>query len=203
MNIGILALQGGFAEHVSVLENLGVDHFLIRKKSDLDKGIDALILPGGESTVMGNLLGETGLFLPLKNLIDNGLPVFGTCAGMILLAEGIEDEPKVYFGSIPVRVERNAFGRQLGSFQTRGLFASIGEIPMTFIRAPVISKTSGGVKVLATVKGHAVAAEWKNILVTAFHPELTADCRVHSYFLKKIECISLQTGWNGLQESPL
>ncbi|AEV30846.1 pyridoxal 5'-phosphate synthase, glutaminase subunit Pdx2 [Sphaerochaeta pleomorpha str. Grapes] len=191
MKIGVLALQGGFAEHVAALGKLGVENFLIRKMSDLDNGIDALILPGGESTVIGKLLHETGLFYPIKHLIDSGLPVFGTCAGMILLSGGIENEDEVYFGSIPIRVKRNAFGRQLGSFQTIGFFADIGEIPMTFIRAPVISKTSEGVIVLATVKGQAVAAEWKNILVTAFHPELTADCRFLSYFLKKLDCHSV------------
>lgn len=196
MNIGILALQGGFAEHVAALDKQGVGHFLIRKRSDLDNGIDGLILPGGESTAIGKLLHETGLFIPLKDLIDGGLPVFGTCAGMILLSGGIEHTQTIYFGSMPIRVERNAFGRQLGSFQTLGVFADIGEIPMTFIRAPVISQTSGGVKVLATAKGHPVAAEWKNILVTAFHPELTQDSKVLSYFFKKIKNGFADTGYH-------
>ncbi|WP_422482027.1 pyridoxal 5'-phosphate synthase glutaminase subunit PdxT [Pleomorphochaeta sp. DL1XJH-081] len=187
MRIGVLALQGGFAEHIVVLDKLGVESFLIRKKSDLDNGIDGLILPGGESTVIGILLHETELFHPIRTMVDSGLPVFGTCAGMILMAAGIENERTVHFGTLPIMVRRNDFGRQLGSFQTEGTFLGIGEIPMIFIRAPVIARAADDVTILATVDGRVVAAEQKNILVTAFHPELTGDFRVHAYFLKKLD----------------
>lgn len=187
MRIGVLALQGGFAEHITALEKLGESGFEIRKPSDLSEGADGLILPGGESTVIGRLLNETALFQPLKDMIDGGAPVFGTCAGMILLAQEIRDEPRAYFGSIAIAVKRNAYGRQLGSFQTKGLFSGIGLIPMTFIRAPYIELAKDNVKILATVGGVKVAAESGNVLVTAFHPELTDDLRVHEYFLEKVK----------------
>jgi 5'-phosphate synthase pdxT subunit len=185
MRIGVLALQGGFAEHIAALLKLGVAGLEIRKPSDLDGGIDGLIIPGGESTVIGRLLRETGLFALLKARIDGGLPVFGTCAGMILLAKKIENEPAAHFAAIGITVKRNAFGRQLGSFRTTGAFRGIGEIPMTFIRAPYIESADDTVRILASVDGIKVAAESGNILVTAFHPELTDDLRVLSYFLEK------------------
>lgn len=186
MRIGVLALQGGFAEHIAALRKLGVDNFEIRKSSDLDEKIDGLILPGGESTVMGRLLQRTGLFEPIKGLIDAGLPVFGTCAGMILLAGKIDNDPADYFKSIDIVVKRNAYGRQLGSFSTKAMFSGIREIPMTFIRAPYIASCGDGVCNLAEVDGIQVAAESGNVLVTAFHPELTNDLRVHQYFLSKV-----------------
>ncbi|MDP4109952.1 MAG: pyridoxal 5'-phosphate synthase glutaminase subunit PdxT [Bacillota bacterium] len=184
--IGVLALQGGFIEHVKALRKLGADNFEIRKQSDLDvKNLSGLILPGGESTVIGKLLHETGLFDPIDELIRKGVPVFGTCAGLILLAERIENDRSVYFGAINITAKRNAYGRQLGSFRTEGDFDGVGKIPMTFIRAPYIEETGDGVKILSRVKGRIVAARQKNVLVTAFHPELTNDLRVHEYFLKK------------------
>lgn len=186
MRIGVLALQGGFAEHRMALDKLGVSNFEIRKKADLSGDIDGLIFPGGESTVIGRLLRETELFEPVKGLIEDGLPVFGTCAGMILLAEKIENEPQAYFGSMGITVKRNAFGRQLGSFKTTGVFSGIGEIPMTFIRAPYIATAGENVNILASVNGCPVAAESDHILVTAFHPELTENLQVFEYFLKKI-----------------
>ena len=186
MKVGVLALQGGFAEHIAALQKLGVDSFEIRKTADLTGEIDGLILPGGESTVIGRLLRQTDLFKPIKALIDSGLPVFGTCAGMILLAEKIDNDPADCFKSINITVKRNAYGRQLSSFNTAGLFTGIGEIPMTFIRAPYIVSYSNNVRILATVDGIQVAAESGNVLVTAFHPELTTDLRVHQYFLNKV-----------------
>jgi pyridoxal 5''-phosphate synthase, glutaminase subunit Pdx2 len=186
MRIGVLALQGAFYEHINALNKLGTDSFEIRKKSDLESGkLDGLILPGGESTVIGKLLRETGLFEPLKTLIENGLPVLGTCAGLILLANKIENDDIVWFGSINISAKRNAFGRQLGSFSTEEEFEGIGNIPMTFIRAPYISKVGDGVKILSRINGHIVAAEQKNVIVTAFHPELTDNLLVHRYFLEK------------------
>ncbi len=190
MRIGVLALQGGFIEHTAALDKLGVPNFTIRKRDDLRDGLDGLIIPGGESTVMGKLLIETQLFEPIKALIDGGLPVFGTCAGMILLAEKIANDAHTYFGSIGVTVKRNAFGRQLGSFRSTEYFAGIGEIPMTFIRAPYIETANDNVTVLASVNGCKVAAESGNILVTAFHPELTDDLSVLQYFLRKVEARS-------------
>ena len=187
MKIGVLALQGGFAEHIATLDRLGIENFEIRKKTDLNCCPDGLILPGGESTVMGRLLHETDLFEPLKERIDGGIPVFGTCAGMILLAHQIENEPSVYFSRIGIKVKRNAFGRQLGSFTTTGSFKGIGEIPMTFIRAPYIETADQNVNILASVNGTSVAAEYENVLVTAFHPELTDDLRVLEYFIKKVK----------------
>lgn len=185
--IGVLALQGGFIEHIHALDRLGADHFEIRQKSDLSgKKIDGLILPGGESTVISKLLCEGGLYEPMKDLIDGGTPVFGTCAGLILLAKEIENDPQTkIFGAIDISVKRNAFGRQLGSFEVREDFLGIGKVPMTFIRAPFIVWAASDVQILARAKGYMVAARRKNVLVTCFHPELTEDLGVHSYFLKE------------------
>jgi 5'-phosphate synthase pdxT subunit len=183
MRIGVLALQGGFAEHLVALYRLGVEGFLVKKPSDLVKGIDALIIPGGESTVIGKLVKEIGLFDPIKEFINNGLPVFGTCAGMILMASEIENDKTVHFGTLPVTVKRNAFGRQLGSFYTIGKFGDIKDVPMVFIRAPIITKAAETVRILAEINGQIVAAQQGNLLVTAFHPELTDDLTVHDYFL--------------------
>lgn len=183
--IGVLALQGGFIEHIKALNKLGIESFEIRKLADLDgKQIDGLIFPGGESTVMGKLLKETGLFMPIKELITRNTPVFGTCAGMILLANQIENDSNVYFRAIDITIRRNAFGRQLGSFHTEAQFKGIGSVPMTFIRAPYITEAADNVDILASVDGNIIAAKQDNVLVTAFHPELTDDLRVHEYFIK-------------------
>ncbi|MCP1224982.1 pyridoxal 5'-phosphate synthase glutaminase subunit PdxT [Sebaldella sp. S0638] len=186
MNIGILALQGAFKEHKDILELLGVDSYEIRKKSDLQKRPDGLILPGGESTVIGKLLNELDMTAEIKSMIENGVPVFGTCAGLILLAKKIENDEKVHLGCMNINVQRNAYGRQLGSFVTKEEFEGIGKIPMVFIRAPYIKTVGDNVKILSEVQGEIIAAEEKNILVTAFHPELTKDTRVHKYFINKI-----------------
>lgn len=181
--IGVLAVQGAFAEHREALNRLGAESFEIRKRSDLN-AMDGLILPGGESTVIGKLLRELDLFEPLKLEIQKGLPVFGTCAGMILLAKNISNDTQRYFSAMDITVKRNAYGRQLGSFQATGNFRGIGEIPMTFIRAPYIEQVSdnGEVQVLSVVGDHIVAARQKNLLVTSFHPELTGDISVHRYW---------------------
>lgn len=184
--IGVLALQGGFIEHIHVLDKLGIGSFEIRKRADLDgKKIDGLILPGGESTVIGKLLREIGLFDLIKDLICSGTPVFGTCAGLILLAKKIENNQNICFGAIDISVKRNAFGRQLGSFNTQEEFLGIGSVPMTFIRAPYIETAADDVQILSRAYGHIIAARQKNVLVTAFHPELTDDNRIHEYFLKQ------------------
>lgn len=183
--IGVLALQGGFIEHRHALDKIGADSFEIRKKADLDnRQIDGLILPGGESTTVGKLLLELGLFSPIDEMIKGGVPVFGTCAGLILLSNKVENNDAVSFGAIDITVRRNAFGRQLGSFHTEEEFAGIGKIPMTFIRAPYITEAGKGVDILSVVDGHIVAASQNKVLVTAFHPELTDDLRVHEYFIK-------------------
>jgi len=192
VKIGVLALQGGFAEHISHLKSLNgsegsiIETFEIRKKSDLLQDMDGLVLPGGESTVIGKLLKELDLFDDLKSKINNGLPTFGTCAGMILLAKKISETNISYFSAIDIVVKRNAYGRQLGSFFTEAAFKGIGTIPMTFIRAPYIESTGKDVEILSTVDNHIVAAREKNILVTSYHPELTNDNRVHKYFIDMI-----------------
>ncbi|NCC12765.1 MAG: pyridoxal 5'-phosphate synthase glutaminase subunit PdxT [Spirochaetia bacterium] len=183
MKVGVLALQGGFAEHLKSLSGLGVEGFQVKSRSDISKGLDALIIPGGESTVIGKLVREAGLYEPLLDLITSGLPVFGTCAGMILLASTIENDSTVHFGTFPITVKRNAFGRQLGSFHANGNFGDIGDVPMTFIRAPIITKAADEVSILTEINGHIVAAQYGKLLVTAFHPELTDDLTVHAYFL--------------------
>jgi len=186
VKIGVLALQGGFAEHISHLHSLNVETFEIRKKSDLSQEMSGLILPGGESTVIGKLLNELDIFDDLKSRISNGLPTFGTCAGMILLAKKINNSDISYFNAIDITVKRNAYGRQLGSFFTEAEFQGIGKIPMTFIRAPYIESAGKNVKILSTVDNNIVAARENNVLVTSYHPELTRDNRVHKYFVDMI-----------------
>lgn len=185
MTVGILALQGAFAEHGQMLDRLNTAHFEIRQKKDLNREFDALILPGGESTVMGKLLRELDLYEILREKINGGIPVFGTCAGLILLAGGVE-ENQTCFGTMEIQVKRNAYGRQLGSFYTEEEFAGLGKIPMTFIRAPYIVSASKNVEILAKVDGKIVAARQENQLVTAFHPELNEDTSVHRFFLKMV-----------------
>ena len=182
MTIAILAMQGAFLEHGQMLDRLGVEHFEIRKKEDLDRSFDGLILPGGESTVMRKLLIELDIYDILKEKIEDGLPVFGTCAGLILLAEQVEDGVPC-FGTMNILAKRNAYGRQLGSFHTDAEFDGLGQVPMTFIRAPYIAQAGEGVEILAEVDGKIVAARQGRQLVTAFHPELDGDTRIHEYFL--------------------
>ena len=189
MKIGVLALQGAFAEHRKMLEKLGIESFEIRKKSDLSNAvdnndIDGLIIPGGESTVIGKLLYDLDLFDDIKKLILEGLPVFGTCAGLILLARKIENDSRTYLGAMDIKVRRNAYGRQLGSFFTESEFKGIGVIPMTFIRAPYISSVGKNVEVLSEVDGNVVAARENNILVTSYHPELNDNLKVHKFFVE-------------------
>lgn len=185
MVIGILALQGAFAEHGSMLTGLGVEHFQIRQKKDLNRAFDGLILPGGESTVMGKLLKDLDLFTDIQGRILGGMPVFGTCAGLILLAKEVEGG-QTSLATMSIRARRNAYGRQLGSFHAEDEFQGIGKIPMTFIRAPYIERVFNDGKVLARTGGRIVAARQGSQLVCAFHPELTEDTRVHQYFLDMV-----------------
>jgi 5'-phosphate synthase pdxT subunit len=186
ITIGILALQGAFAEHEKMLSKLNVDCFEIRQKKDLDKKTDGIIIPGGESTVMGKLLNDLDMMRLLRKKINDGLPVFGTCAGLILLAENISGDDKVHLGTMHITAKRNAYGRQLGSFNGNAPVKGIGNFPLTFIRAPYIEKTGDTVDILSTVDGKIVAAREKNQLVTAFHPELTENTGVHKYFVDMI-----------------
>jgi 5'-phosphate synthase pdxT subunit len=179
MRIAILALQGAFAEHQQMLRRIGADSFLVRNLADWQKPKDGLIIPGGESTTMRRLLDDLHLTQPVHDAIASGLPVFGTCAGLILLGHD-------HLGTLDVSVRRNAYGRQLGSFATRAEMLGVGEVPMTFIRAPYIEQTGPQVEVLATVGGHIVAARQGCQLATAFHPELNDDPRVHAYWCEKM-----------------
>lgn len=187
MKIGVLALQGAFIEHEQMLNRLGVSTFEIRSKEDLDCDFQGLIIPGGESTVQGKLLRELGMFDRVKQMIENGFPVFGSCAGLILLAKGIDDENCTHLATMDIVAKRNAYGRQLGSFYTEDSFGDKGIIPMTFIRAPYIKTASDNVEILSCVDGKIVAARQNNQLVTAFHPELNDNTTVHSYFIQMVE----------------
>lgn len=195
MLIGVLALQGAFKEHIDMMRRLGADCREVRQYSDWTNDLDALIIPGGESTVIGKLLHDLNLLTPIRQAIAGGLPVFGTCAGLILLAEKIVGEEMATLKNMNIAVCRNAYGRQLGSFQTRAKFAGHESIPMVFIRAPYIIKAGDEVDVLSTIDGHIVAARQNNILVTSFHPELTSDTTVHTHFLSMInQANSFQLG---------
>lgn len=188
MKIGVLALQGAFLEHEQILERLGVETVEIRQLKDFQQPLNGLVIPGGESTVQLKLLHDLGLFQPIQEAINGGLPVFGTCAGLILLAQHVVGEEADRLATMNMTVCRNAYGRQLGSFHTEHQMEGIeGEVPMTFIRAPYIKEVGEGVEALAEVDGHIVAARQGRQLVTAFHPELTDDLPVHRYFLDLIE----------------
>ena len=181
MRIAVLALQGAFIEHEKMLSKLGVDSFEIRQRKDIQSSFDGLIIPGGESTVQGKLLNELGLMIPIRQMIQEGLPVFGTCAGLLMLSKKIENgEP--YLATMDIIAVRSAYGRQVGRFYTEESFGENDRIPMTFIRAPYILKAGENVTVLSSVQGKAVAARQENQLVTAFHPELNGNITVHKYF---------------------
>ncbi|WP_462424192.1 pyridoxal 5'-phosphate synthase glutaminase subunit PdxT [Fusobacterium ulcerans] len=183
MKIGILALQGAFQEHKNILDSLNIDNCLVKTKEQL-KDIDGIILPGGESTAMGKLLRDFDILEPLKEKIKNGFPVFGTCSGMILLAEKLSNSEVVHLGVMGIEVKRNAYGRQLGSFETLGDFKGIDKkVKMVFIRAPYVENIKEGVEILSVVNGNITAVREKNMLAVSFHPELTADTSVHEYFL--------------------
>lgn len=183
MKIGILALQGAFQEHKNILDSLNIDNCLVKTKEQL-KDIDGIILPGGESTAMGKLLRDFDILEPLKEKIKNGFPVFGICSGMILLAEKLSNSEVVHLGVMGIEVKRNAYGRQLGSFETLGDFKGIDKkVKMVFIRAPYVENIKEGVEILSVVNGNITAVREKNMLAVSFHPELTADTSVHEYFL--------------------
>lgn len=191
MRIGVLALQGAFVEHEAMLRRLGVHTRQVRYSHDLE-GLDGLIIPGGESTSIGYLAQRRGLLEPIQEFARSGRPIWGTCAGMILLAkeivDGIPGQPTLSLMDITVR--RNAFGRQVNSFETDLQVPALGDppFPAVFIRAPVIERVGPGVEVLASLEdGAPVAVRQGNLLATAFHPELTSDTRFHKYFLRMAE----------------
>ena len=186
MRIALLALQGDFAEHEAVFKRLGVATCQLRQKSDLKHSFDGLILPGGESTVQGKLLRELGMFDEIRSRIREGLPVMATCAGTILLARQILDDPTVHLGTMGISVRRNAYGRQLSSFHTVGTFAGIENVPMSFIRAPQIEFMLPGAEVLAEHDGRITAVRQGKQLAMTFHPELGDDTRAAEYFLTRV-----------------
>ncbi|WP_310602581.1 pyridoxal 5'-phosphate synthase glutaminase subunit PdxT [Anaerosporobacter sp.] len=185
MKVAVLAVQGAFIEHEKQLERLGIECIELRQAADLEKEYDGIILPGGESTVQGKLLKDLGMFDLLKEQIANGMPVLATCAGLILLAEGISNDDRTYLQTLPVVVKRNAYGRQLGSFHIEGEVKGIGVVPMEFIRAPYIESVKDDVEVLATEgdSNHIVMVQYKNQLAMAFHPELCECTKIHERFV--------------------
>lgn len=183
MKIGILAVQGAFAEHEKVLSELGADYGEIRQRKDALEKYDGIILPGGESTTQGKLLFELMLFEPLLAMIRDDIPVLATCAGMILLSEKIEDQKSSYFASMPITVRRNAYGRQLGSFHTTENYKGLGDIPMTFIRAPYVTEVRDGAEILSSVDTNIVAVKYRNQTALSFHPELDENYSIHKSFL--------------------
>jgi len=188
--VGVLALQGDFREHLAVLNGLGASAVPIRRPEELE-AIDGLVIPGGESSVMDKLSRLFGLAEPLKAAIEGGLPVYGTCAGLIMLSNTVLDSitGQQTLGGFDVVVRRNAFGSQVDSFETDLDISAIGEPPMhaVFIRAPVVESVGESVDVLAALDdGRIVAVEQGNLLGTSFHPEMTGDTRFHEYFLTKL-----------------
>jgi pyridoxal 5'-phosphate synthase pdxT subunit len=192
MKVGILALQGAVDAHARALAAVGVEPVTVRTPAALDE-VDALVLPGGESTTMSRLLTVNGLYEPLAARLAAGLPALGTCAGMILLARTVLDgrADQRCFGAIDIAVRRNAFGRQVDSFEADLKVAGVTDpdrpVSAVFIRAPFVEDTGAGVDVLATVDGHPVCARQGPVLVTAFHPELSGDPRIHESFVQLID----------------
>ena len=185
VNAGVLAVQGDFAEHISVLTGLGVNAVEVRLPRDL-KDVEALIMPGGESTTFSHMMDLYGLKEPIKKMAGAGIPIWGTCAGMIMMAKELTEEKPVPMGLMDIQVMRNAFGRQVDSFEADLEIHALGSelFRAVFIRAPVISRVGQGVDILARLPdGRPVAVQQKNLLATAFHPELTDDARLHRYFL--------------------
>lgn len=189
MKVGVLALQGDVREHMSSLIACGVDPISVRRSTEIDQ-VDALVLPGGESTTIAQLAEVFGIFDQLKKRIDEGMPVYGSCAGMILLADEILDSKvgQKTFGGLNITVRRNAFGRQVDSFETDIPFHDGSDVLVraVFIRAPWVEKVGEGVEVLAMVNNHPVAVRSKTLLATSFHPEITGDHRIHRYFIEEV-----------------
>ena len=189
IKVGVLAIQGAVAEHLELLNQIpDVCAQEVKYLDELNE-VDGLIIPGGESTAIGRLLRDFNLLQPLKERILNGMPVWGTCAGMILLAKSLENDPMVHLGVMDITVERNAYGRQLGSFTTEVEIEKISsnKIPLIFIRAPYVTQVKSDVDILLEVNDHIVACQQKQMLATSFHPELTKDTSFHRYFINMIK----------------
>ena len=189
IKVGVLAIQGAVAEHLELLNQIpDVCAQEVKYLDELNE-VDGLIIPGGESTAIGRLLRDFNLLQPLKERILNGMPVWGTCAGMILLAKSLENDPTVHLGVMDITVERNAYGRQLGSFTTEVEIEKISsnKIPLIFIRAPYVTQVKSDVDILLEVNDHIVACQQKQMLATSFHPELTKDTSFHRYFINMIK----------------
>ncbi|MGN6760868.1 MAG: pyridoxal 5'-phosphate synthase glutaminase subunit PdxT [Leifsonia sp.] len=192
--VGVLALQGDFREHIAVLRGLGADAVPVRRPEELEE-IGGLVIPGGESSVMDKLSRAFGLAEPLRDAIAGGLPVYGTCAGLIMLADRILDgiAGQQTLGGLDVAVRRNAFGSQVDSFETDLDIPALGDEPMhaVFIRAPIVESVGGKATALARVDdGRVVAVEQGNLLGTSFHPEITGDTRFHQYFLQRVRDVA-------------
>jgi len=188
MTVGILALQGDFEKHAAMLERMGVPQREVRKVADLE-GIDALIIPGGESTTIGRLMTRYGLDTAIRKRAEQGMPIYGTCAGMILLAKEIAGSQQERLGLMDIEVVRNAFGSQIESFEADLPFKPFADRPVraVFIRAPIVSRVGAAVEILSEFNGKIVAVQQGKLLATAFHPELTDDERVHRYFLSLLK----------------
>ena len=184
MVIGVLAMQGAYKEHINILQDLDVSPVEIRNKNDL-QNIDGIIIPGGESTTMGKLIRTLDIYDDLKEKIESGMPVWGTCAGMILLAKEIENDSRRHLSLMDIKVRRNAFGTQIDSFKTKKVIKEVSENPLelVFIRAPFITEIKDNVKVLCEVNNNIVAVRQDNMIATSFHPELTSDLTFLKYFL--------------------
>jgi len=187
MRVGVLALQGAFIEHQKMLEKCGVETFQIRNKQQLHLPMDGLVLPGGESTAMYRILVDQDMVSDLQSMIQSGLPTFGTCAGLLLLAKDVDNYKNSYLQTMSIKAKKNAYGRQLSSFVTQGEFGEESNVPLVFIRAPYITDVGQDVEVLSVVNDKIVAAREKNQLVCAFHPELTDNLTVHKYFINMIK----------------
>lgn len=189
MNVGVLALQGDFREHLAALAECGVNATPVKTAEEI-KSIDALVIPGGESTTISKLAKSFDLFDLIKSRIASGLPTYGSCAGMIMVAKSIKDPAsgQETFGGINIEVERNAFGRQVDSFEEDLEFKGLTgpKFRAVFIRAPWVAKSGEGVEVLSEIDGHAVAVRQGKVLATSFHPELTSDNRIHRYFIEEM-----------------
>ncbi len=184
LKIGVLSLQGGVIEHIHHITKLGHEGIEIKKLEDMN-GLDGIILPGGESTTIGKLLRETKMLIPLRDKILSGLPVWGTCAGMILLAKYIEGIDQEYLKVMDIKVKRNAYGSQINSFKKNVVINEISSetLPLVFIRGPLITEVFNDTQIISTVDDNIVAARENNMFVTSFHPELTDNQEVHKYFL--------------------
>lgn len=188
MKIGVLALQGAFREHANILQTLGAETQLVKRDFQLE-GLDGLVIPGGESTAIGKLLREYSLLEPLRDMAKRGFPVFGTCAGMIVMAKALEGPEEPHLAIMDIIVNRNSFGRQRESFEADLDMPVLGAktFPAVFIRAPHVVQVGEGVAVLCSYEGRVVAAQQNHMLALSFHPELTGDSRIHRYFLEMVE----------------